>query len=285
MHRNVPFTGFYSLPMREAMRCLSDRERVLFVTIALYSGPNGTARPGVRELHEATGYHTKLISDLLDELHRRGLVMILRRGERDPLTQQILSDVYAVNPDLVLVSDDRLWHENRVRHNASTPPVAPYIMPESLSSVKTVQAEQNRFRKQNQGSINSEADSTQDGAAPLPNAADVATRSKVTKGEDEGASSSAGSQRQPNSTTQSRTPPGSVPPPSPKLSFTDNLAVEAIRRQVTDMSHEKAVELVALYGVDRFTAAVMAMKARAKKVTIKRPTGWIIGNLQKGVGR
>lgn len=112
----------------------------------------------------------------------------------------------------------------------------------------------------------------------------VATRNPAKpSGENAGAGSAAGSQRQPNSSPQARTPPGSAPPPSTReLSFTEKLATEAIRRQVPDMAHEKAAELVVLYGIDKFNAAVLAMKERAKKVTIKRPTGWIIGNLRQG---
>lgn len=270
MTANAAFTGFYSKAMRDELRCMSGDETKLFVTIALYSGPDGMARPGVRELHDATGYHTKVVSALLKTLQEKRLVMVLRQNERDPLTGQMLSDVYIVNPEIVLVSNPTLWQENRFRHAS---------MPESHSSVKSAQAEQNRIRKQNQEE-ESAKQTASEGAAMLsktnaPHQPDMATRS----GE---ASSTAGSQRQPNSTPQARTPPSSAASPPAKMGFIDSLAVDAIRRQVPDMAHEKAAELVALYGVDQFTAAVLAMKARAKKVAIKKPTGWIIRNLQQG---
>lgn len=272
---NAPFTGFYSAAMRDQLRCITDEELRVFFAVSLYSGPNGAARPGVRELHDATGYHTELVSQTLKTLQQKNLVMVLRQNERDPLTGQMLANVYVVNPDLVLVSDPSFWQQNRVRHAS---------MPESTFPVKPAQAEQNRIRKQNQ-EVDTAKQTAIEGAAglsPSPHMATRITPPANTVGHHHETQRTAGSANAPNSPTQSRTPPGSAVPPSRNLSFVDSLAVEAIRRQVVDMPHEKAAELVALYGIDRFTATVLAMKERAKKVTIKRPTGWIIRTLEKG---
>lgn len=273
---NVPFTGFYSKATRDVMRCLSGDEAKMFMTVALYSGHDGMARPGVRELHDATGYHTTDVSNLLKALQQKDLVMVLRQGERDPLTKQMLPDVYVVNPEIVLVSNPTLWQENRFRH---------VNMPESTFPVKTVQAEQNRIRKQNQEAETAKQTVPPDGAALLPKSQTMGTPNPPTNGANGGAHSTAGSQRHADSHAQRRTPPSSAVPPSANLSFVDGLAVEAIRRQVPDMNHEVAANLVSRYGVEQFTAAVLAMKARAKKVTLRKPTGWIIRNLEKGAGR
>lgn len=274
MPNSEPFTGFYSRRMRDEVRCLTGDETKMFLTIALYSGPNGMARPGVRELHDATGYHTKEVSALLKTLMQKGLVIVVRQNERDPLTGQMLPDVYVVNPEIVLVKDRTFWQENRFRHSS---------MPESNSSVKTAQAEQNRIRKQNQ-EANTAKQTAPEGAAALPHV-DMRNDAKP-GGENAGANSSAGSQLPQSSSARSIQGSGAAGGGSdPRLGFLDSLAVEAIRRKVGDMSHEKAAELVAKYGVDRFNAAVLAMLDRNKKVPVPRPTGWIIRNLERGAKR
>lgn len=282
MAASAPFTGFYSKAMRDQLRCMSGDEAKMFVTVALYSGPDGKAGPGVRELHDATGYHTEECSALLKVLQAKGLVIILRQNERDALSGQMLPNVYIVNPDIVLVKDRTLWQENRVRHAS---------MPESGFPVKTVQAEQNRIRKQNQ-EVETAKQTASEGGALLQkanaNTTDLATRTRgeaSTASPNGGTQSTTSRQRQPNSSRSAELPPSSGAPPSANLSFVDSLAVEAIRRQVPDMSHEKAVELVQKFGVNQFTAAVMAMKERAKRVTVKRPTGWIQRSLEKGAGK
>ena len=274
MTASAPFTGFYSKAMRDELRCMTGDEAKMFMAVALYSGPDGMARPGVRELHDATGYHTKVVSDLLKILQQKDLVLILRQNERDPLTGQMLSDVYVVNPAIVLVSNPTLWHENRVRHAS---------MPESPFPLKTAQAEQNRIRKQNQEVDTAKQTATEGAAKAASRSMATRTGSSASTGRGRAvAGSTAGSQRQPNSSQRSVQSSAAAAGGGPTLSFVDSLAVEAIRRQVPDMAHEKAAELVSKYGVDQFTAAVLAMKERAKKVIVKKPTGWIIRNLEKG---
>lgn len=277
MIANAPFTAFYSKALRDILPCLSGQELKILLAIASFAGGDGQAYPGVRILADLTTYRPPVVSDLLKDLQEKGLIVCLRKDGRDPITKVMLPDVYAVSPEIVMVSDPSLWHEFRLR-NA--------YMPESLLTDEFAQPDritEAESVKQNQRS----RITAPEGAAPLPAAqTDVATRNgrrNNTTGKDDGADSTAGSQRQPNSPAQPGTPPGSAAPPRwRELSFTETVAVNAIRRQVPDMGHEKASELVIKFGMDQFTAAVMSFKKRSEKVTIRKPTGWIIRNLEQG---
>lgn len=277
---NEPFTGLYSERMRNLLPCLSGQELKVFLAVACYTDGQGKCFPGVRALSDVTTYPENAVSDLLADLEAKGLVMTLRKSERDIFTGRMMPDVYAVNPEILLVSDCSLWNEFRLR-NVS--------IPESTFPVKSVQAD----RITEAESVEAESakqNHSPEGAAllkmPNANTPGVATRSLQAAREYGGTQSTAGGQRQPNSAQQGRIPPGSAAPPLTRpLTFQESIAVTAIRRQVTDMSHETAADLAVRFGVEQFTAAVMSYTERAKKIVIKKPTGWIIQNLKQGEKR
>lgn len=273
MPASEPFTGFYSKAMRNLLPCLSGQETKVFVAVATYTDEKGMCYPGVRELADVTTYNEKGVSDLLADLEAKGLVLTLRRSERDPYTGRMMPDVYIVNPEILLVSDPSLWVANRLR-NAS--------IPESTFPVKSVQAD--RITEAESGNVESaKQNHSLEGAALLfqnqkPTPAPHQPNTPL-------ASTAAGAQRH-NSPAQPKIPPGSAAPPLTRpLTFQESVAVNAIRRQVSDMSHETAADLIARFGVEQFTAAVVSYTERAKKISIKKPTGWIIQNLKIGEKR
>lgn len=273
MTASAPFTGFYSKALRNVLPCLSGQELKVFVAVASYSDEQGKAWPGVRELADVTTYPPNAISDLLDALEVKGLVLTLRKTQRDPLTGRMVPDVYIVNPEIVLISDLSLWIENRLRHVS---------IPESTFPVNSAQADRITEAESENQKQRSRI-TAPEGAALLSNA-NTPHRPNTTR-QNAGAASTAGSQRQPNSRAQRQTipPTSALPPLAHTLTFAESVAVNAIRREVPDMGHEKATELIARYGVDQFTAAVLSYKKRNAKTPILRPTGWIIRNLESGV--
>jgi hypothetical protein len=273
-----PFIGLYSKALRQVLPCLSGQETKVFLAVAAHADDQGKCWPGVRELADITTYPEKVVSDLLADLEEKNFVVTLRRSECDPLTGRLMPNVYAVSPDLLLVSDRSLWDDFRFRHVS---------IPESTFPLKSVQADRTteaEVFKQNQRSRTT----APEGAAALSNANTpvVATRSGETIGENGGTRSTAGSGNATNSLPQARTPPGSAAPPSLRpLTIPEMAAVQGIKNHVRDMSHETAADLVIRYGVEQFTAAVMSYKARSAKINIKKPTGWIIQNLKMGEKR
>ncbi|MBI1278197.1 MAG: hypothetical protein GC179_08725 [Anaerolineaceae bacterium] len=268
-----PFTGFYSKALRGILPCLSGQETKLFVAVASYTDEQGKCYPGIRELSDVTTFPEKVVSDLLSDLEAKGLVLTLRKSERDMYTGRMMPDVYIVNPEILLVSDMSLWIQNRLR-NA-------YI-PESTFPVKSVQAD--RITEAESGEPESaKQNHSFDGAAMLPKTntnTPMATRTLLPT---DGAKSTQAGENRPNSAPQGRIPPGSAAPPLTRpLTWQESMAVSAIKRQISDMSHDTAADLIVRYGEEQFTAAVMSYKERSKKIVIKKPTGWIIQNLKMG---
>lgn len=272
MPASEPFIGLYAKVLKDFLPCLTGQEWHVFLAVAAHVAGEGESHPGVRLLADLTAYSTTVVAHVLVTLQEKGLIVCLRKDGRDPITKILLPDAYAVNPNLVMVSDPSLWHEFRFR-NA--------YMPESLlreeltQADSTTEAEPEKYHQRS-------STTGPEGAAMLP---PIAMRTPNKPGsQNAGPDSAAGSQRQPNSTPRSirRSGAAVAAVATRELSFSERVATEAIRRQVPDMSHEKAAELVVLYGIDQFNAAVLAMKERDKKVPIVRKTGWIIRNLQAG---
>lgn len=278
MAADAPFIGLYSKALRQILPCLSGQETKVFLAIAAHTDDQGKCWPGVRELADITTYPEKVVSDLIADLEAKNVVVTLRHSQCDPLTGRLMPNVYAVSPQLLLVSDANLWNEFRLR-NVS--------IPESTFPLKSVQADritEADVFKQNQRSRTTALE----GSAALSdaNTLDMATRRQGAIGADGGTRSAASSGNATNSLPQARTPPGSAAPPSTRSLTTPEIAaVTGIKRHVPDMGHETAADLVIRYGVEQFTAAVMSYKKRSEKINIKKPTGWIIQNLKMGEKR
>lgn len=278
MAANAPFIGIYAQAIRDVLPCLTGQETKVFLAIAAHIDQQGKCWPGVREISAITTYPPQIVSDLLKSLQDKNIVVFLRQAARDPLTGRMVSDVYGVNPEIVLVSDPTIWNENRLRHAS---------IPESTFSVKPAQAD--RFTEAESEKHKQRSRTTApEAAATLPNTR-VATRNRTLAdivSQYAGADSAAASANAPNSHAQRQTPPpGSGAPPSRDLSFPESVVANAIRREISDMSADTARSLIARYGIDQVNAAVLSFKKRNEKRPIGRPTGWIIRNLESGAKR
>src|ERR1043165_1663766 len=227
MSASAPFTGFYSKAMRSLLPCLSGQELKLFVAIATYTDEQGKCYPGVRQLSDVTTFPEKVISDLLTDLDAKGLVLTIRKMQRDPLTGRMMPDVYIVNPEILLISDLSLWIEIRLR-NVS--------IPESTFPLKSVQADRITEADTVEAESAKQNHSPEGAAMLFPDLmSSLAAKFANTAGKDGGTHSAASSANAQNSTAQPRISPGSAAPPSVRpLSFNENLAVNAIKRQVPD---------------------------------------------------
>lgn len=270
MTAKAPFTAFYSPKLRDILPCLSAQETKLFVALATYMNDLGTCWPGVRELAAITTFPPEVVSDLLQSLQAKKLIIFLRQSERDPLTGKMRADVYAINPEIALVSNTAAWDENLNRHSS---------IPESDFSVKSAQAD--RFTEAETGNQKQRSRFTApEGAASLPKfdqphalgeLIDLYTLPF----------SAAGNAKASNSAAQRQThPPSSAAPPSHEMTFAELSVANAIRRDVPDISSETVRKLIKTYGVEQVAAAVGSYKKRSAKHHIAKPTGWIIRNLE-----
>lgn len=279
MTANEAFTGIYSLKLRGLLSCLTGQELQIFMALVTYTNDMGTCWPGVRELSAVTTIPTSATSRILESLVQYHLVAVVRRDERDELTGKIKPNVYALSPEIVLVSNPEIWY----RHNASITPSAPYIMPESTFPVKSAQPD--RIKNQNLGTISSETESQ-----PFENAATLENANTPHQPNSLGSllaqyniPNAVGNANASNSPAQRQT--SSPSSDAPLLSFADGVIANAIRREVSDMSAETVRGLIKRFGVEQVTAAVSSFKKRNEKSRILRPTGWIIRNLESGAKR
>lgn len=268
MNVDAAFLGFYCDALRVILPCLSGDETKAFLALALHKDAQGKEFPGVRVLSDLTGFPPIEVSGLLNRLEARGYVICLRKAQRDPLTGQIVPDVWIVNPEIVVVSDPVLWNESRLRHAS---------MPESGFPLKSAQAESESIKHRHL-SKSSEAESQPpEGAASLfPDYANQSRPAFANTGRNHPVTNSAaGSANAPNSAPQPRIPPSSGAPPLRQLTFQESVHVNAIRQHIADMSAKTAIELVATYGVELVTKAVLQCQERDKKAPIAKKTGWI----------
>lgn len=277
MNVDAAFLGFYCDALRVILPCLSGDETKAFLALALHKDAQGKEFPGVRVLSDLTGFPPIEVSGLLNRLEARGYVMCIRQAQRDPLTGQIVPDVWIVNPEIVVVSDPVLWNEFRLRHAC---------MPESGFPLKSAQAESESIKQSKLSRVSEAESQPSDGAASLfpdyanqsrPAFASAARSPAVTN-------HTAGSANAPNSAQQGRIPPRSAAPPLRQLTFQESIHVNAIRQHVADMSAKTAIELVSIYGVEWVNKAVLRCEECDRKSPIAKKTGWIKTYLKSTIG-
>lgn len=91
------FTRVYSEKLFEAIQTLPERELRLWLALVAYADIHAVCFPGIAALSAITGYRQENIIELLQALADRGFIEFLRRAQRDPLTRQMMSNVYRVD--------------------------------------------------------------------------------------------------------------------------------------------------------------------------------------------
>jgi hypothetical protein len=100
-----PYTAFYTAPLRLALRQMDDKLLRLFIALSTYADARGICFPGVRELAATTGYSVEMVIELMAQLEACGMLVYLRRNERDPVTKRQMPNVYAITSALYLARD------------------------------------------------------------------------------------------------------------------------------------------------------------------------------------
>lgn len=95
-----PYVPLYCEGLRVAMRNLDDESLRVFLALTTYADSRGVCFPGIRTLADDTGLRNERIIAALDRLADSGWIQYLRRAERDPITRQMTSNVYLVNPNV-----------------------------------------------------------------------------------------------------------------------------------------------------------------------------------------
>ncbi len=102
----MPFTAFDTLALRAMIAPMSHKALRLFVLLSTYADRKGVCWPQVKELAEMSGLHVETVQAGLEELDGMGLMVYLRRNERDPLTGRMQKNVYEVMGPLLKADSD-----------------------------------------------------------------------------------------------------------------------------------------------------------------------------------
>ena len=111
----VSFTAFDTLALRSQIGAMSHKALRIYVLLSTYADRGGVCWPGIKELSDMSCLHPETVGSALDELEQMGLMVYLRRNERDPVTKRQLVNVYEIRGCLVRAdseADSERKHEN-----------------------------------------------------------------------------------------------------------------------------------------------------------------------------
>lgn len=92
----VSFTAFNTLALRSQIGAMSHKALRIYVLLSTYADRSGVCWPGIKELSDMSCLHPESVMSALDELEQMGLMVYLRRNERDPVTKRQLVNVYEI---------------------------------------------------------------------------------------------------------------------------------------------------------------------------------------------
>lgn len=110
----MPFTAFDTKGLRAMIAPMSHKALRLYVLLSTYADRVGVCWPQAKELSEMSGMHVETVLDALQELEACGLMVYLRRNERDPMTGRMQNNVYEIGGPLLKAdseSDSSSKHE------------------------------------------------------------------------------------------------------------------------------------------------------------------------------
>lgn len=111
----VSFTAFDTLALRSQIGAMSHKALRIYVLLSTYADRSGVCWPGIKELSDMSCLHPETVGSALDELEQMGLMVYLRRNERDPVTKRQLVNVYEIRGCLLRAdseADSERKHEN-----------------------------------------------------------------------------------------------------------------------------------------------------------------------------
>lgn len=112
----MAFTAFDTLALRALIGTLSHKALRVYVLLSTYADRSGICWPGIAELATRSGLRAESVMDAMEELERAGLMIYVRRNERDPVTKKQMVNVYEIRGCLVKadsVSDSAFKHETQ----------------------------------------------------------------------------------------------------------------------------------------------------------------------------
>jgi len=102
----VSFTAFGTLALRSQIGAMSHKALRIYVLLSTYADRSGVCWPGIKELADMSCLHPESVMSALDELEQMGLMVYLRRNERDPVTKRQLVNVYEIRGCLLKADSD-----------------------------------------------------------------------------------------------------------------------------------------------------------------------------------
>jgi hypothetical protein len=104
------------LALRALIGTMSHKALRVYVLLATYADRTGICWPGIAELSTRSGLRAESVMDAMEELERAGLLVYVRRNERDPVTKKQMVNVYEIRGCLLKadsVSDSAFEHETQ----------------------------------------------------------------------------------------------------------------------------------------------------------------------------
>jgi DNA-binding MarR family transcriptional regulator len=113
----VSFTAFGTLALRSQIGAMSHKALRIYLLLSTYADRSGVCWPGIKELADMSCLHPESVMSALDELEQMGLMVYLRRNERDPVTKRQLVNVYEIRGSLLRADSEA---DSEAKHEIKT---------------------------------------------------------------------------------------------------------------------------------------------------------------------
>jgi hypothetical protein len=273
---NQPFVGFYSAPLRSFLALVDDKTLRAFIGLAAHTDARGICFPGVRQLAAVCALPIASVFEALANLEALGIMIYVRRDKHDPDTRRQLPNVYALHPELLLVSESLDTPGFITISNITKKPDLYY--PSSRIVSRSEEESRSRIKKQNQ--VTSHQDNTSSNQPVGPQSLFTSGASEKTGQEPDKnqATRSESKARSAGGRDSSRAAPGEPRDLQPyKLPLEHGDAETLAQRLISaaaDMSLSNARMLVDVYGLARVRDSLMDFE-RDYSPRIKSPARYL----------
>jgi len=117
----VSFTAFETQALRAQIGAMSHKALRIYVLLSTYADRSGICWPQIKELSDRSCLHPESVVSALEELEAMGLMVYVRRNERDPVTKRQLVNVYEVRGCLLRAdSESEAKADSESKHEIKT---------------------------------------------------------------------------------------------------------------------------------------------------------------------
>ena len=278
---DTAWNALYCAALRDAIPAMSDEQLRVWLLLTTYADDAGVCWPGYAEIAQRTGYRKERVIEIVDELDDCGLIVILRRAHRDPLTKTMTPNVYMVSPLLMAtrrapegVDFSLIMERVQISSLKRTRNHHQEVLPRTTAKEPQPEPPPTTAK-----SPRKETETT--GAPAIAPAGKAKSKSEKPKAPATDSQQGEAPQREARQTARSANPPprSRAAPPADltpySVPLTDENAeslAESIRQELGNISAPNARALVDFYGRRRVGAA---MRIYRKQTGIYNPAGFV----------